>query len=113
MKRASGKSSKRRDKKQSDEPAAMDEGMLLSERLRSALSGDAIALLPARKTKTKITSVPIAEKQALTLREASAISGYTNEFLLEAIRSGHLIAEKISGRWSLKRDDLNEWMKRL
>jgi len=111
MKRASGKGSKRRDKKQSDEPPTMDEGLLLAETLRSALSGDAIALLPARKSKTNIPSAPIAEKQTLTLREASAISGYTNEFLLEAIRSGQLIAEKTSGKWHLKRDDLNEWMK--
>ncbi len=75
-----------------------DEGMLLAETLKSALSEEAAALLPVRKTKAD--AVPITDKQLLALKEASALSGYTSEFLLEAIRSGRLIAEKTSGKWN-------------
>jgi excisionase family DNA binding protein len=110
MKRASKKSLKGRGKRE-DAEIVPDEGVLLAETLKSALSEDAAALLPVRKTKA--AAVPITDKQMLALREASALSGYSNEFLLEAIRSGHLTAEKISGKWNVKRDDLQKWLKHL
>ena len=94
-----------------DAAALPDEGMLLAETLKSALSEEAAALLPVRKTKAD--DVPITDKQVLALKEASALSGYTSEFLLEAIRSGRLIAEKTSGKWTVQREDLDKWLKSL
>lgn len=99
-------------KKSAKGRAKPDEGMLLAETLKSALSEEAAALLPVSKTKTA-DAVPITDKQILALKEASAVSGYTTEFLLEAIRSGRLIAEKISGKWNVKREDLDKWLKDL
>ena len=110
MKKDSKKSAKGPAKRQ-DAAAKPDEGMLLAETLKSALLEEAAALLPVRKTKT--ATLPITDKQILALKEASALSGYTTEFLLEAIRSGRLIAEKASGKWNVKREDLNKWLKDL
>lgn len=51
-----------------------------------------------------------AEKPIVSLIEASTITGYTREYLVEAIHAGTLKAEKVSGRWSLKREDLDRWV---
>jgi len=51
-----------------------------------------------------------AEKPILSVIEASTVTGYTRDYLLEAIHAGALKAEKVSGRWSLKREDLDRWV---
>lgn len=89
-----------------------DEGLSLRliEALEALTKASAPALLEGA---TKAPNVPIADKLTLSLKEAAALAGFSRAYLLEAIHSGELLAEKRAGKWNLKRSDIDEWVKHL
>jgi excisionase family DNA binding protein len=82
-----------------------------SEALTAALAqASTPALLEGAKA---APSVPIADKLTLSLKEAAALAGFSRAYLLEAIHTGELKADKRAGKWNVKRSDLDSWVKRL
>jgi len=57
--------------------------------------------------------VPIADRLTLSLSEASGLSGFSKDFLRQAIKAGGLSAAKRGRGWNIKRDDLDDYVKRL
>ena len=97
-------------KKKGDKGDKGDEGALLAEMLKEAFANAASTSLPATKGQPVL---PLGEKPELSIREASALTGYTSQLIVEAIHDGSLEASKRSGRWTLKREDIDNWLKRL
>lgn len=56
------------------------------------------------------STVPIADKILLTLKEAQALTGLSSEFLRSSIVAGTLKAKKIGNSWRLKRSDVDEYV---
>ena len=97
-------------KKKVDKVDKGDEGSQLAEMLKEAFATAASTSLPAKKGQPVL---PLGEKTELSIREASALTGYTGQLIVEAIHDGSLKASKLSGRWTLKREDIDNWLKRL
>jgi excisionase family DNA binding protein len=59
--------------------------------------------------------VRVADKLTLSVAEASQLSGFSRESLREAINAGTLKAKTVKGRrgWTIKREDLNAYVKKL
>lgn len=65
------------------------------------------------ETRPPAGTVPIADKLSLSLAEAAALAGLSKNFLLNDIHAGKLKAV-IRGRgWSIKRKDLDAYIKKL
>jgi excisionase family DNA binding protein len=58
-------------------------------------------------------TVPIADKPLLKLDEASALTGLSRQFLRRAIEDGKLKSRIIGRGFRVKRDDLDEFIKKL
>ena len=58
-------------------------------------------------------AVPVAQKLTLSLVEAEALSGLSQEFLLQAIRDKRIKAFKHGREWRIKRADLDEFVRKL
>lgn len=58
-------------------------------------------------------SVAIADKPLLKLDEASALTGLSRHILREAIDAGKLKAKIIGRSWRVKREDLDNYIKKL
>ena len=63
--------------------------------------------------KARAKAVPITERLALTLAEASQLSGLPRKFLGQSVRSGALKSVKIGRITFIKRNDLNEFVQGL
>ena len=87
-----------------------DEGAHLAAVLKQAFANAASTALPVAKGKPLL---PLSDRHELSIKEASALSGYTSQLVMEAIHQGSLKATKKSGRWVLKRTDLDEWIRKL
>lgn len=87
-----------------------DEGAQLAAVLKEAFAKAASTSLPVAKGKE---ALPLSEKRELSIKEASALTGYTSQLVMEAIHDGSLKATKQSGRWILKRADIDNWIRRL
>ena len=88
----------------------VDEGAQLAAVLKEAFAKTASTSLPVAKGKPALT---LSDKRELSIKEASALTGYTSQLVIEAIHDGVLKATKQSGRWILKRADLDDWIRRL
>jgi hypothetical protein len=76
--------------------------------LSQLLAQLAAAAQPQRAT------VPVESKLTLTLREAAALSGYSEDFLVAALRADKLKGKKGRTRgWNIKRADLDAFVKEL
>jgi excisionase family DNA binding protein len=58
-------------------------------------------------------AVDIADKLLLTLAEAQALTGLSRATLREAIEAGDLKARQMGRAWRVKRDDLENYIKKL
>ena len=58
-------------------------------------------------------AVPVAQKLTLSLAEAAALSGLSEEFLLKAIRDAQVKAFRHGREWRIKRADLDEFVRQL
>jgi excisionase family DNA binding protein len=70
--------------------------------LRQAITPDA-----------KAAGVPIADKPLLKLDEAAALTGLSRDTLRKAIETKKLKGKMIGKAFRIKRDDLNEYIKKL
>jgi excisionase family DNA binding protein len=62
-----------------------------------------------------VQQVPIAAKLILSLKEASALSGISRDYLVEAIKKRKLKArlDEIGRGYRIKRADLEDYIKKL
>ena len=94
--------------RESERPAArqVDYAPLVSvlERLKIAPSEDLLAQF-----------VPLSDKLTLSVAEAARLTGFSPDSLREAINAGRLEAKIVKGRrgWTIKREDLDAYVKRL
>jgi excisionase family DNA binding protein len=63
--------------------------------------------------KTKAAGMPIADKPLLKLDEATALTGLSRNTLREAIETKKLKGKMIGRAFRIKRDDLDEYIKKL
>lgn len=61
----------------------------------------------------KVAAVAVADKPLLKLDEASALTGLSKEFLKKAIKSDELQGRRIGNPYRIKREDLDDYIKRL
>jgi excisionase family DNA binding protein len=62
---------------------------------------------------TKAAGVPIADKPLLKLDEAAALTGLSRDTLRKAIETNELKGKMIGKAFRIKRDDLDEYIKKL
>ena len=87
-----------------------DEASELAQVLKEAFAKAATEALPAGRGQP---GLPLGDKSELSIKEASALTGYTSQLLMEAIHESSLKASKKSGRWVLARNDLEDWIRKL
>jgi excisionase family DNA binding protein len=100
-----------------DKPATSDKGDK-SKALAIARQapGDMLVALVAAIEKARSEArpqAPLEAKLTLNLQEASALSGLSRGYLLEAIKGKKLKARIIGRGWRVKRDDLDAYVKKL
>jgi hypothetical protein len=99
--------------------ATNDERLLLmAARIAQEMMKHLPALLPPApngEAPTPADSLSIADKLTLGIADASRLSGLSKESLRTAINAGKLKAKIVAGRrgWTIKRDDLDLYVKKL
>ncbi len=58
-------------------------------------------------------TVPVESKPLLKLHEASQLTGLSRQILREAIETNKLKAQIVGRAWRIKRDDLDQYLKKL
>jgi excisionase family DNA binding protein len=100
-----------------DKPAISDKGdtggaLVLSRSGQSAALVELVAAIERARSEAR-PQAPLEAKLTLNLQEASALSGLSRGYLLEAIKGKKLKARIIGRGWRVKRDDLDSYVKKL
>jgi excisionase family DNA binding protein len=74
---------------------------------------DLLTLIAERLKPSERPQVAIENKLTLSLAEAAALSGLSQNFLSDAIHDGKLKAAKRGRGWNVKRNDLDSFIKKL
>jgi excisionase family DNA binding protein len=89
--------------------------LLTGRRLRARQDANQFLqiLRQAIKPETKAAGVPIADKPLLKLDEAAALTGLSRDTLRKAIKTKKLKGKMIGKAFRIKRNDLDEYIKKL
>ncbi len=60
-----------------------------------------------------VETLSLSDKLTLSLSEASHLSGLSRGYLQQAIKAGKLKAKILGRGWRVKRNDLDNWVKKL
>jgi excisionase family DNA binding protein len=75
--------------------------------------GNILQAISARMTPEQRPQVEVADKLLLTLKEASALSNLSNDYLRQAIKNNKLKAAIIGRGWKIKRAELERFIAKL
>ncbi len=78
-----------------------------------ALVGASAAAAIFERLQPTKPSIPIESKPLLKLDEASQLTGLSRQTLREAIEKNRLKAKIVGRAWRIKRDDLDQYLKKL
>jgi excisionase family DNA binding protein len=97
--------------------APSNEGQSLAlapiQREGAALAGVAAAAAILEHLQPSKPRVPVESKPLLKLEEASILTGLSRQILREAIEAQSLKAKIIGRAWRIKREDLDQFLKKL
>jgi excisionase family DNA binding protein len=97
--------------------APSNEGQSLAlapiQREGAALAGAAAAAAILERLQPSKPRVPVESKPLLKLDEASILTGLSRQILREAINANTLKAKIVGRAWRIKRDDLDQFLKKL
>jgi excisionase family DNA binding protein len=83
------------------------------QRENAAIAGAAVAAAILERLQPSKPSVPLESKPLLKLDEASILTGLSRQILREAIEANKLKAKIVGRAWRIKRDDLDQFLKKL
>jgi excisionase family DNA binding protein len=97
--------------------AAAGEGQSLAlapiQREGAALAGAAAAAAILERLQPSKPRVPVESKPLLKIDEASILTGLSRQILRDAIEANKLKAKIVGRAWRIKRDDLDQFLKKL
>ncbi len=83
------------------------------QRENAALAGASLAAAILERLQPIKASVPVESKPLLKLDEASLLTGLSRQILRDAIEAKKLKAKIIGRAWRIKREDLDQYLKKL
>jgi excisionase family DNA binding protein len=83
------------------------------QREGAALAGAAAAAAILERLHLTKTGVPVESKPLLKLDEASQLTGLSRQILRDAIEAKKLKAKILGRAWRIKREDLDQFLKKL
>jgi excisionase family DNA binding protein len=83
------------------------------QREGAALAGAAAAAAILERLQPTKTGVPVESKPLLKIDEASQLTGLSRQILREAIEANKLKAKIVGRAFRIKRDDLDQYLKKL
>jgi excisionase family DNA binding protein len=79
----------------------------------AAIAGAAAAAAILERLQPTRQSVPVESKPLLKLDEASLLTGLSRQILRDAIEANKLKAKIVGKAWRIKRDDLDQFVKKI